>query len=154
MGELLCAEDHPRDAELKERDTLMVWGGTVGFHGNGTSQDWDGTKAWRRRQIAYGLALFHERHHGAQARNYLAGLGVACGGVDPKTEGARCTVELAVWATCTVKFGWAFFSNRVPKEMSKPIPAVLQRTIDVSGSDILDSAVQVVPYPGDRLCHR
>jgi hypothetical protein len=42
----------------------------------------------------------------------------------------------------------------VPKELRKPIAAVLQMIIDVSASNILDSSVQVVPFPGGRLCHR
>jgi hypothetical protein len=49
-----------------ERDTLIVWGGTFGFHGDGTSSDWEGTKAWRRRQIAYGFVAFQERHRRSQ----------------------------------------------------------------------------------------
>jgi hypothetical protein len=63
-------------------------------------------------------------------------------------------VELPVWATCTVKFGWPYFSNPVPKELSKPIAASLQMTIVVSASNIPDSEAQVVPLPGGRLCER
>ena len=42
------------------------------FHGDGTSTDWEDTKAWRKRQIAYDFAVFRERHPPSQARDYLA----------------------------------------------------------------------------------
>jgi hypothetical protein len=136
-----------------ERDPLMAWGGTVGFHGDGTSQDRENTKAWRRRQVAYGLAVFQERQHGAQARDYLAGLGMTCGRARPDTEGTRCSVDLSVWVTCNGKFGM-LFPPPVPKALREPIAAVLQITIDVSASDVLNSSVRVVPLPGGRLCER
>jgi hypothetical protein len=140
----------------KERDTLMAWGGTIGFRGDGTSRDWEGTKAWRRRQIAYGFAVFQERHPASQARDYLVGLGMTCAPLDNdlKARRERCAVELPVWATCTAKFGWPYSPPPVPRELRKPIAAVLQMTIDVSGSDVLDSSVRVVPVPGGRLCER
>lgn len=139
----------------KERDPLMAWGGTVGFHGDGTSKDWEGTKAWRRRQIADGFAVFQERHPPSQAREYLVGLGMTCTPLDnePKARRERCTVELPVWATCNGKFGM-LFPPPVPKTLRKPIAAILQMTIDVSASDVLDSSVRVVPVPGGRLCQR
>jgi hypothetical protein len=48
----------------------------------------------------------------------------------------------------------ALFPPPVPKELRKPIAAILQMTIDVSASDILNSSVKVVPLPGGRLCQR
>ncbi len=138
----------------KERNTLMAWGGTH-FHGDGGSQDGEDRKAWRRRQIAYGLTVFQERHHGDQARDYLASLGMTCGAVDArKAEPTRCAAALPVWATCTVLFSWPILSTPVPKELQKPIAALLQMSIDVSGSQILDSSVRVVPFAGGRLCKR
>jgi hypothetical protein len=138
-----------------ERDPLMAWGGTVGFHGDGTSQDWEGTKAWRRRQIAYGYAVFQERHPLSQARDYLVGLGMTCVPLDneSKARRERCAVELPVWTACNGKFGM-LFRPPVPKGLRQPIAAVLQMTIDVSASDILDSSVRVVPLLGGRLCER
>jgi len=70
-----------------------------------------------------------------------------------KADPTRCEVELSVWARCVAKLS-VLFPSPVPKELRKPIAAVLQMTIDVSGSDILGSSVQVVLYPGGRLCHR
>lgn len=155
-GNCCALEIADQKSSSKERDTLVVWGGTIGFHGDGTSTDWERTKAWRRRQIAYGFAVFQERHQPSQARDYLAGLGMTCAPFDdtPKAGRERCAVEFPVHVTCTVKFGWAYFPNPVPRELRKPIAAILQMTIDVSASDVLDSSVQVVPLPGGRLCHR
>jgi hypothetical protein len=138
-----------------ERDPLMAWGGTVGFHGDGTSNDWEGTKAWRRRQIAYSYAVFRESHLPSQPRDYLLSLGMTCAPLDnePKARRERCAVELPVSATCNGKFGM-LFRPPVPKALRQPIAAVLQMTIDVSASDILDLSVRVVPPPGGRLCHR
>lgn len=138
----------------KERETLLAWGGTVGFRGDGTSGDWEGTQAWRRRQIAYGFAVFQEGHSSANARDYLVSLGMTC---DPeriaKADQTRCTVELSVWARCVGKMSM-LFPSPVPTALRRPIAAVLQMTIDVSASDILDSSVRVVPIPGGRLCER
>jgi hypothetical protein len=70
-----------------------------------------------------------------------------------KADLTRCKVELTVWVQCTVLFGW-YFPTPLPKELRKPMAAVLQMTIDVSGSDVLYSSVKVVPVPGGRLCQR
>jgi hypothetical protein len=154
-GNCCALEIADRESSSKERNTLIAWG-RGGFLGDGRSTDWEGRKAaWRKREIALGLADFQKAHPGSQGRDYLTGLGMTCGPVrDPNAEETRCAVGLSVWVTCTVKFGWAFLPNPVPKELSKPIAAILQMTIDVSGSDILDSSVQVMPLPGGRLCHR
>lgn len=135
-----------------ERDTLIAWGRVANFHGDGTN-DYDGGKAWRQRQIALGLADFQKTHPDSQGPAYLAGLGMTCGPVGPKTGRTRCAVELSVWVTCIGKFG-LYFPPPVPREVRKPIAAVLQMTIDVSESDVLDSSVRVVPIPGGRLCQR
>ena len=150
-----CALEVANEASSsKDRNTLISWGGTAGFHGDGSSQDWEGTKAWRKRQIAYGFAVFRERHPPAQARDYLAGLGMTCGDErDAKPDRTQCTAELSVWARCVGKLSM-LFASPVPSGLRKPIAAVLRLTIDVSGSDILDSSVQVVPLAGGRLCQR
>ncbi|MEI9898892.1 MAG: hypothetical protein WDN31_00810 [Hyphomicrobium sp.] len=62
-------------------------------------------------------------------------------------------MDLSVWVKCTAKLG-LYVLPPVPKAVSQPIAAVLQMTIDVSASDILDSSVRVVPVPGERLCQR
>jgi len=144
----------------KERQTLIAWGRTPGFLGDGRPMDSENSKASRRKQIAYGLAVFQEQHRGAPARDYLASLGMTCGAVDAKPvdtrqrELTRCAAELPVQVQCTVMISWPFLSTPVPKELREPIAAFLQMTIDVSGSDIIDSSVRVMPVPGGRLCHR
>lgn len=136
------------------RGTLLFWGATVGFQGDGSSRDWDGTKAWRRGEIALRFAQFRQMHADTQARDYLVGLGMTCGHErDAKADGTRCTVELSVWVRCVGKVSM-LFPSPVPTGLRKPIAAVLQMTIDVSASDVLDSSVQVVPVPGGRLCQR
>jgi hypothetical protein len=149
--EIATEESNPKDGGL-----LIAWGRVGGFLGDGTSTQGDIAHAWRRRQFAYGFAVFQERHLPSKARDYLASLGMACTPLDndPKTRRERCVVEAPVWATCTVKFGWPYFPNPVPKELRKPIPAVLHMTIDVSDSDIEGSSAHVSPMPGGRLCHR
>ncbi|WP_422001478.1 hypothetical protein [Reyranella sp.] len=137
----------------KQRETLIAWGRVNNFQGDGTNS-WNNTQAWRSRQIGLGLADFRKAHPGSQGPDYLAHLGMTCtpsGG--SKADPTRCEVELSVWARCVAKLGM-LFPAPVPEELRKPIAAVLQMTIDVSGSDILASSVQVVPLPGGRLCHR
>jgi hypothetical protein len=143
------------EASSKERQTLIAWGRAVGFQEDGRSKVWEGAKAGRKQKIALGLARFQEAHPASQARDYLADLGMTCSPVrGANAEWTRCAVDLPVRVTCTVKFSWPFFSTPVPKELRKPITAVLQMTIDVSASNILDSEAQVVPLPGGRLCQR
>lgn len=134
------------------RDTLLAWSRHVNFNGNGDT--WDGSKAWRKAEFGRGLASFLETHPGAQARDYLADLGMRCSSISAETSDlTRCEVELSVWVRCTAKLGW-LFPAPVPKEMRKPIAAILQMTIDVSASDILDSSTRMAPLPGGRLCER
>lgn len=134
------------------RDTLLAWSRHVNFNGNGDT--WDGSKAWRKAEFGRGLASFLETHPGAQARDYLADLGMRCSSIRAETSDlTRCEVELSVWVTCTAKLG-VLFPPPVPKEMRKPIAALLQMTIDVSASDILESSTRMVPLPGGRLCER
>lgn len=136
-----------------QRETLIAWGRVNNFHGDGTNR-WNNTKAWRHREIGLGLADFQRAHPGSQARDYLTHLGMTCAPVRvSKANVTRCDVELSIWVKCTALFGW-YFPPPVPKELRKPIAAVLQMTIDLSASDILDSSVQVVPVPGGRLCQR
>lgn len=143
------------ESSSKERGLLIAWGRVGGFLGDGSPMGGDGPSAWRKREIASGLADFQKAHPGSQGRDYLADLGMVCGLVrGPTAEQTRCAMELRVWVTCTVKFGWPYFPNPVPKELRKPIAAVLQMTIDVSASDVLDASAQIVPLPGGRLCHR
>ena len=137
----------------KEGRSLFAWARVGGLSGDGKSMGWGDAKASRKRKVAVGLADFQMAHPVALPRDYLADLGMTCAS-SAKAELSRCAVELPVWVRCTVKFGWPFLSTPVPKELQKPIAAILQMTIDVSASDILDSSVQVVPLPGGRLCHR
>lgn len=153
-GECCALEVADEKSSSKDRETLIAWGRAVNFHGDGTN-NYDNTKAWRQREIGLGLADFQKVHPGSQGRDYLTGLGMTCGPArGPKANRTRCEAELSVRVTCTVLFSWPFLSTPVPKELRKPIAAVLQMTIEVSASDILDSSVQVVPLPGARLCQR
>jgi hypothetical protein len=97
LWENCCAleiADH-KGASSRERHTLMAWDGAVGFHGDGTSQDWERTKAWRKQTIALGLADFQEAHPASQPRDYLAGLGMTCGPCrSAKAESTRCAPRL------------------------------------------------------------
>lgn len=137
----------------KQRETLIAWGRVNNFDGNGTN-NWNNTKAWRHREIGLGLADFQKARPGSQGRDYLTHLGMTCAPVrGSKADLTRCEVELSVWVKCTVLFGW-YFPTPVPKELRKPIAAILRMTIDLSASDILDSSVQVMPVPGGRLCQR
>jgi hypothetical protein len=144
-----------RATSSMERRAIVSWASSPGFWGNGKSMDWVGAKDKRKEWIALSLISFHKSNPGARARDHFVGLGMACVPVgDPKTELARCDVELPIWVKCAVMMSWPFGATPVPKELQRPIPAVLQMTIDVSASAVLDTSVQVMPIPGGRLCHR
>ena len=101
------------------RGTLLFWGATVGFQGDGSSEDWDGTKAWRKGEIALRFAQFRQMHADTQARDYLVGLGMTCGDERAAKPGrTRCTVELSVWARCVGKVSM-LFPSPVPSGLRK-----------------------------------
>lgn len=142
-------------ASTKERQTIIAWASSPGFWGNGESMAWVGANDKRREWITLSLTDFRNSNPESRARDYFISLGTICVPAgDPKAERARCNVELPVWVKCTVMMSWPFGATPVPKELQRPIPAVVQMTIDVSASAVLDTSVQVMPLPGGRLCHR
>ena len=58
--------------------TILEWVGNEWFDGRGKADDWVGWDRWSRQQIALGFEHFSAVDPEAQARDYLASLGMAC----------------------------------------------------------------------------
>jgi len=147
------------------RKVIRNWQSRTLFGGDGSASDATDSNVpgmsskylpgtWKRGRIESEVADYQTRNPGAPATAYFAELGMTCRSATvSQAEGIRCAIDMPVWVQC-----WAmnFFPGGppVPKELRKPLPAVLHVSVEMSGSTIHEPHTQVLPLPGGRLCHR
>jgi hypothetical protein len=137
------------------RKTIIEWDRGTTFGGDGVWRPPVGGGRWKKQQIASALTDFLAGNPGSRPSDYFASLGMTCRPAgNPKDDLTRCEIDLPVWVQCTVMMSWPFYAATVPKELRKPIPAILHVSVSASASPVLDTSAQVIPVPGGRLCHR
>lgn len=142
-----------KDAPPTARNTIIKW--APSFWGDGTSMGDVGEEGRTKRRITLTFDAFLVENPAVRLGDYFDGLGMACRPKGNPTDGLRhCHIDLPVWIQCTVVISWPFGATPVPKELQKPIAAVLHMAVDLSASAVLAASAQVIPLPGGRLCHR
>ena len=142
------------------RQTIIGWLQGAGFSGTGKERkgtDLSGPPyhSWRKNKIASDLADYLAGNPGSPASAYFASLGMTCKRKAATDDDVtRCDVELPTWVECLSMNVFFPGGAPVPKELRKPLPAVLHMSVDVSASAFLDTSAQLQPIPGGRLCHR
>jgi hypothetical protein len=139
--------------------TIIDWQRETMFGGRGSAGDMNDSNlpdSWKKRQIKPAIADFLVGNPGARASDYFLSLGMTC---KPATAASRdgvtrCEIELPIWVECISKNLWFPGGAPVPKELRKPIPALLHMSVNVSTVAMLDVSTRVEPIPGGRLCHR
>lgn len=136
------------------RKTIIKWASVMYFEADGALVKFVG-KSWTELQIESALANFLADNPGTSSSDYFASLGMTCEpAITSKDDLTRCAVDLPVGIKCTVVKSVPLLGTPVPKELRKPISAVLHVSVSASASTVLDTSARVVPLPGGRLCHR
>jgi hypothetical protein len=142
------------------RTTIIKWQRATSFNGDGRAVDWndDGKSSDtnKKRQIKSEIANFLADSPGGRATDYFLSLGMTC---SPdmailKADVMHCEIELAIWVDCGPTYRWLPGTTPIPKELQKPLPALLRMTVDVSTSTLLGASTRIEPVPGGHLCHR
>ena len=165
MEGLLPVARHPRrGTKPSGRKVIRNWQSRTLFGGDGSASDATDSKVpgmsskylpgtWKRGRIESEVADYQLRSPGAPAAAYFVELGMTCSPA-PQNGVTRCEIDMPIWVEC-----WSmnlFFPGGapVPKELRKPLPAILHMSIEISASSIREPQTQVVAVSGGRLCHR
>lgn len=146
-------------SNIDARKTIIDWQSWTSFSGDGSAADTMDLGSlettWKSRQLRSEIRLFLTGNPGTRPSDYFVGLGMTCRSIDrPAADVTRCQIDLPVLVECVslnVYFPWG---APIPKELQRPIPALLHVRVDVSTSALLDTFTRVLPIPGGRLCHR
>lgn len=129
---------------------IIDWLNPTRLEGDGSVFD-----SYLVERIKPSITEFFVGNPGVRAHEYFLSLGMACQPAvfAPRVQTTRCEIELPIWVKCQSK---NMLPGLVPppKELRKPIPALLRMSLDVSDRTVLEAQVRIGPVPGGRLCHR
>jgi hypothetical protein len=141
------------------RKTIIHWQSWTSFSGDGSAADTMDLKAlettWKSRQLRAEISRFLAGNPNARPSAYFVSLGMACkSATSASVDVTRCQIDLPIWIECLSLNVYFPFGARIPKELQKPIPALLHVSVDVSSAALVDTYTRVLPVPGGHLCNR
>lgn len=143
------------------RATMVSWYRQVVFSGDG--QGGQGTYGEsgvfysnKDDKIRSEVKDFLADSPGGRAVDYFIHLGMTCGPAPTSSKGIviRCQAELLVSVRCAPTYQFLPGTTPIPEQMQKPLPALLQTSVDLSADKLLTTTSRVDPVPGGRLCRR